>query len=76
MLFIQYFDAQKQERCGSDFYWIPDQRKSVRTMCVLAHETPNQRKYENGERKLEYFRVVSAANLLSKFHYMTDFIRV
>lgn len=76
MKIIQYFGEKKQELCGSDSVWIPDQRKSVRTMCILAHETPNQRKYENGERKLEYFRVVSAANLLSKFHYMTDFIRV
>lgn len=77
MKIIQYFDSEKNERCGSDFMWVPDQRFSIEHLCDLAHENPNQTIMKNGEQKLAYFRVANVGSIMDRsYHYVTDFIKV
>lgn len=72
MKIIQYFGEKKQELCGSDSVWIPDQRYSVNHMCELAHETPN-----NQSGRLVYFRIAFVGSLLDRnYNYVTPFIAV
>lgn len=77
MKLIQYFDNEKQERCGSDFLWVPDQRFGIKRLCEIAHKPCNQSVYGNGEKKLAYFRVANVGSIMDQnYHYLTDFIAV
>lgn len=77
MKLIQYFDSEKNERCGSDFLWVPDQRYGLKKLCEMAHKPCGQTIYENGEKKLAYFRVANVGSIMDrKYNYVTPLIPV
>lgn len=77
MRIIQYFDSEKQERCGGDFIWVPGQRYGLLRLREMAHKPCNQTTYENGEKKLAYFRVANVGSIMDrKYNYITPLIPV
>lgn len=81
MRYVQYYDENKEELCGSDSVWVFDQRYANRTMILQVKDSKASQwlNYKNNPDKYcpqqaAYFRIVQGANLMSKATPLTEFI--
>ena len=81
MRYVQYYNENKEELCGSDSVWVFDQRYANRTMRlkVIGSKTTQYFRYENHPDKYcpqqaAYFRIVQGENLMSNATPLTEFI--
>ena len=81
MRYVQYYDENKEELCGSDSVWVFDQRCANRTMILQVKDSKESQwlHYKNHPEKYcpqqaAYFRIVRGANLMSKATPLTEFI--
>lgn len=81
MRYVQYYNENKEELCGSDSVWVFDQRSANRTIilqvkdskaCQWLHYKNHPEKYR--PQRAAYFRIVQGANLMSKAIPLTEFI--
>ena len=81
MRYVQYYDENKVELCGSDSVWVFDQRYANRTIILHVKDSKASQwlNYKNHPDKYcpqraAYFRIVHGANLMSKATPLNDFI--
>ena len=81
MRYVQYYNENKEELCGSDSVWVFDQRYANRTMILQVKDSKESQwlHYKNNPDKYcpqqaAYFRIVQGANLMSKATPLTEFI--
>ena len=81
MRYVQYYNENKEELCGSDSVLVFDQRNANRTMIIKVKDSKASQwlKYKNNQHKYcpqhaAYFRIVQGANLMSKATPLTEFI--
>ena len=81
MRYVQYYNENKEELCGSDSVWVFDQMCANRTMRlkVIGSKTTQYFHYNNHPDKYcpqqaSYFRIVQGANLMSNSTPLTEFI--
>ena len=81
MRYVQYYDENKEELCGSDSVWVFDQRYANRTMILQVKDSKASQwlNYKNHPDKYcpqqaAYFRIVEGANLMSNSTPLTEFI--
>lgn len=81
MRYVQYYNEDKEELCGSDSVWVFDQRYANRTMILKVNASKSSQwlHYKNNPDKYcpqqaAYFRIVQDANLMSKATPLTEFI--
>ena len=81
MRYVQYYNENKEELCGSDSVCVFDQRCANRTMILQVKDSKASQwlHYKNNPDKYcpqraAYFRIVHGANLMSKATPLTDFI--
>ena len=81
MRYVQYYNENKEELCGSDSVLVFDQRNANRTMIIKVKDSKASQwlNYKNNPHKYcpqqaAYFRIVQGANLMSKATPLTEFI--
>lgn len=81
MRYVQYYNEDKEELCGSDSVWVFDQRYANRAMILKVKDSKASQwlHYKNHPEKYcpqqaAYFRIVQGANLMSKATPLTEFI--
>ena len=81
MRYVQYYNENKEELCGSDSVWVFDQRNANRTMILQVKDSKASQwlHYKNHPDKYcpqlaAYFRIVQGANLMSDATPLTEFI--
>lgn len=81
MRYVQYYDENKEELCGSDSVWVFDQRYANRTMILQVKDSKASQwlHYKNHPEKYcpqqaAYFRIVVGESLMSKATPCTEFI--
>ena len=81
MRYVQYYNENKEELCGSDSVWVFDQRNANRTMIIKVKDSKESQclHYKNHPDKYcpqqaAYIRIVQGANLMSKATPLTEFI--
>ena len=81
MRYVQYYNENKEELCGSDSVWVFDQRYSNRTMILQVKDSKASQwlNYKNNPDKYcpqqaAYFRIVQGANLMSNATPLTEFM--
>ena len=81
MRYVQYYNENKVELCGSDSVWVFDQRYANRTMILQVKDSKASQwlNYKNNPDKYcpqqaAYFRIVQGANLMSNATPLTEFI--
>lgn len=81
MRYVQYYNEDKEELCGSDSVWVFDPRYANRTMILKVKDSKESQwlHYKNHPEKYfpqqaAYFRIVQGANLMSKATPLTEFI--
>lgn len=81
MRYVQYYNENKVELCGSDSVWVFDQRCGNRTIILQVKDSKTTQycNYKNHPDKYcpqraAYFRIVQGANLMSKATPLTEFI--
>ena len=81
MRYVQYYNENKVELCGSDSVWVFDQRYANRTTILQVKDSKASQwlHYKNNPDKYcpqqaAYFRIVQGANLMSNATPLTEFI--
>ena len=81
MRYVQYYNEDKEELCGSDSVWVFDQRYDNLTMILKVNDSKASQwlHYKKHPEKYcpqqaAYFRIVQGANLMSKATPLTEFI--
>lgn len=81
MRYVQYYNEDKEELCGSDSVWVFDQRYANRTMILKVKDSKTtQYCYHKNHpdkycpQQAAYFRIVRGENLMSKATPCTGFI--
>lgn len=81
MRYVQYYNENKVELCGSDSVWVFDQRCANRTMILQVkdskasqwlHHKNHPDKY--CPQRAAYFRIVQGESLMSEATPLTEFI--
>ena len=81
MRYVQYYNENKEELCGSDSVLVFDQRNANRTMIIKVKDSKESQclHYKNHPDKYcpqqaAYFRIVEGANLMRNSTPLTEFI--
>ena len=81
MRYVQYYNENKEELCGSDSVWVFDQRYANLTMILQVKDSKTTQycHYKNHPDKYcpqqaAYFRIVECESLMSKATPLTEFI--
>lgn len=81
MRYVQYYNENKEELCGSESVLVFDQRYANRTMILKVKDSKANQwlNYKNHPEKYfpqqaAYFRIVRGENLISKATPLTEFI--
>ena len=81
MRYVQYYNEDKEELCGSDSVWVFDQRYDNLTMILKVNDSKASQwlHYKKHPEKYcpqqaAYFRIVQGANLMSKATPLTEFL--
>ena len=81
MRYVQYYNENKEELCGSDSVLVFDQRYANLTMILKVKDSKASQwlHYNNHPEKYcpqqaAYFRIVQGANLMSRATPLTEFI--
>ena len=81
MRYVQYYNENKVELCGSDSVWVFDQRYANRTMIIQVKDSKEIQwlHYKNHPEKYcpqraAYFRIVEGESLMSNATPLTEFI--
>lgn len=83
MRYVQYYNENKEELCGSESVLVFDQRYANRTMILKVKDSKASQwlHYNNNPEKYcpqqaAYFRIVECESLMSKATPCTEFIHL